>query len=107
VRALAQYSLEDAAAVCDLDDAQRLVEMALRPSEVVTKDRAVTQRWALELYNSNRWAGARWWSYYDPRWGSFGLWDVRALRVTGVTVLDDLDQPDVAAAADVLNRRRR
>ncbi len=107
VRALARYSLDEPAAVCDLDDATRLVELGLRPSDVVTKDRSVTQRWALALYHANRFAGVRWWSYYDPRWGSFGLWDVRPLHLIDVTVLDDLDQPDFAAAADVLNRRRR
>jgi hypothetical protein len=107
VRALATYELDDArAAVCDLDDARRLVELGLRPSDVVTRDRAVTQRWAGELFAARRFAGVRWWSYYDPRWGSFGLWDVSALRLVSVTPLADVEQPDFVAAAEVLNRLR-
>jgi len=108
VRALVAYELDDRrASVCDLDDARRLVELRLRPSEVVTRERTVTQRWASALFARSEFAGVRWWSYYDPRWGSYGLWDVATLRVTSVTVLDDVDQPDVVAAADVLNRIRR
>jgi hypothetical protein len=107
VRALASYSLDDAAPVCDLDDSARLVELGLRPSQVVTKERAVTQRWALDIHNLGRFAGVRWWSYYDPRWGSIGLWDLRAIKLLDVRVLDDVDDPDVVDAADVLNRVRR
>jgi len=108
VRALAHYTLDDGARpVCDLDDAARLVDLALRPSQVVTRDRTVTQEWSAAIYHRDEFAGVRWWSYYDPRWGSFGMWDARALTLVGVTVLDDLDQPDIAEAADVLNRVRR
>jgi hypothetical protein len=107
VRALATYELDDVdAAVCDLDDARRLVDLGLRPSQVVTRDRVVTQRWSADIYASARFAGVRWWSYYDPRWGSYGLWDVSSLSVTSVTVLDDIEQPDFVAAAEVLNRIR-
>jgi hypothetical protein len=97
---------EDIATVCDLDDATRLVELDLRPSRVVTKDRAITQGWALDLYNVDAFAGVRWWSSYDSRWGSYGVWDITALTLIDVSVLDDIDQPDFAEAADVLNRRR-
>jgi hypothetical protein len=48
-----------------------------------------------------------WWSYYDPRWGSVGLWDVSALELVAVDVLDELDRPEIAEAADVLGRIRR
>lgn len=108
VRALVSYELDDErATVCDLDDARRLVELGLRPSQVVTRDRHVTQHWSATIFARAEFAGVRWWSYYDPRWGSYGLWDVGAVRVASVTVLDDIDQPDVVAAADVLNRVRR
>jgi hypothetical protein len=107
VRALATYELDDAvASVCDLDDAARLVELGLRPSDVVTRDRTVTQRWSADIHARGDFAGVRWWSYYDPRWGSFGLWDTAALRVVSVTVLDDVEQPDFVQAAEVLNRIR-
>lgn len=107
VQALVEYEAQDAALnVCDLDDARRLVVLALRPSEVVTRDRAVTQAWAARIFDGGGFAGVRWWSYYDPRWGSLGLWDVRALKVAKVTQLT-LEHPAVVEAAAVLNRPLR
>ena len=87
VRALVSFDLADDAAVADLDDAARLVELGLRPSRVVTRDRTVTQAWANELFLAGTFAGVRWWSYYDPEWGSVGLWDAAALAVTDVEEL--------------------
>jgi hypothetical protein len=104
VRALVSYELDEGVAVCDLDDADALVEWGLRPSEVVTRNRAVTQSWALKLYETGRYAGVRWWSYYDPRWGSVGLWDSRPLTVVDVAVLEDLLHPAMVEAAAVLCR---
>lgn len=103
VRALATYDLADGPAVCDLDDAHRLVQLSLRPSDVVSRDRARTQGWAARIYADAEYAGVRWWSYYDPRWGSFGLWDITGIRVAGVAPLA-LDHPAVTEAADVLLR---
>lgn len=102
-RALASYELSLAAAVLDLDDADALKRLGLRPSDVVTRDRSVTQRWALAAYLEHRWVGVRWWSYHDPRWHSFALWDLRKLRVIGVDALS-LQHPAVAEAAAVLGR---
>ena len=107
VQALVEYEADDAAlTVCDLDDAERLVVLALRPSQVVTRDRAVTQAWAARIFDGGGFAGVRWWSYYDPQWGSLGLWDVSALKVREVTVLT-LDHLAVVEAAAVLNRPLR
>lgn len=106
-QALVEYEADDAAlSICDLDDARRLVVLALRPSEVVTRDRAVTQAWAAQIFDAGGFAGVRWWSYYDPRWGSLGLWDVGGLTVAQVTPLT-LEHPAVVAAAAVLNRPLR
>lgn len=102
-RALAVFVLEDEAAVCDLDDARCLVERDLRPSQVVTRDRSLTQAWALRIFREDRWAGVRWWSYYDPRWGSHGIWAVDALHLEHVEGLT-LDHPGLLEAAEVLNR---
>lgn len=107
VRALASYTLDDDHAVCDMDDTHRLVELELRPSQVVTRDRSVTQRWAAELFSQDRFVGVRWWSYYDARWGSLALWHADLLTVTDVEVLDDVAQPDFVEAAEVLARVRR
>jgi hypothetical protein len=102
-RALATFVLDDNVEVCDLDDAPRLVELGMRPSEVVTRDRAVTQAWALRVFRQQRWGGVRWWSYHDPRWGSHGIWAVHRLHLDHVEGLT-LDHPAVNEAAEVLNR---
>jgi RES domain len=103
VRALATYTLDPAIIVCNLDDAARLVELDLRPSQVVTRERAVTRAWALRIFDEQRWGGIRWWSYYDPRWGSHGIWAVDGLTVDDVEVLT-LDHDAILEAAEVLNR---
>ncbi|MBN9608439.1 MAG: hypothetical protein BGO26_19615 [Actinobacteria bacterium 69-20] len=102
VRALVAYDLGGHAAVCDLDDADRLASLGLRPPRVVTRDREVTQAWARELFEGGQYAGVRWWSYYNPDWGSVGLWDSAALHVTDVVTLT-VDHPAfVAAAAEII-----
>lgn len=104
VRALVTYEAdEDALAVCDLDDAGRLVDLLLRPSQVVTRDRAVTQGWAGRVFDAGGFGGVRWWSYYDPRWGSLGLWQVSALKVVSRAALT-IDHPAFVEAAAVLLR---
>ena len=104
VQALIEYDAPDQTfAVCDLDDASRLVGLKLRPSQVVTRDRQVTQTWAARIFSGGQYAGVRWWSYYDPQWGSLGLWDVGGIRVRKVTPLT-MDHPAVIEAAAVLNR---
>ncbi len=103
VRAVVSYEAPDTVAVCDLDDAERLVEFGLRPSRVVSRDRVLTQASAARIYQMRAFAGVRWWSYYDPRWGSFGLWDAEPLRVVEVSALT-LDHAALVEAAGVLLR---
>lgn len=102
-RALATYELSDEAPVLDLDDADALKRLGLRPSDVVTRDRTITQRWALAAYLERRWVGVRWWSYHDPGWHSYALWDRRHLVPIGVEALG-IDHPVIAEAAAVLQR---
>lgn len=90
----------------DLDDARALLERDLKPSAVVTRDRKVTQAWALRVFREKRWAGVRWWSYHDPGWGSYGLWDMKRLRSRSVAPLDR-EHPAVRAAASTLARPLR
>jgi hypothetical protein len=46
----------------------------------------------------------RWWLYYEPRWTSFGLWDIRRLAVEEVRVLR-LDDAAFMEASRVILRR--
>lgn len=104
VQAIATFELDPATQICDLDDASRLVKLGLRPSQVVTRDRKVTQAWALSIFRQQSFGGIRWWSYHDPRWGSHGVWATSNLKLQGVEALT-LDHAAVTEAAAVLNRR--
>ncbi|MBK9178149.1 MAG: RES domain-containing protein [Acidimicrobiales bacterium] len=104
VQAIATYELPDDTPICDLDDAHRLVDLGLRPSQVVTRDRRVTQAWARAIHAQSRWHGVSWWSYHDPRWSSHGIWHLDGLTPIEVSALR-LDHPGLLEAADVLARQ--
>ena len=101
-RSLVTYELHDAARVCDLDDGRALLERAIRPSQVVSFDLGVTQRWALSIYGEGRWSGIGWWSRMDSRWANVAVWDVAQLDVLAIETLR-LDHPALVEAADVLD----
>jgi RES domain len=104
--ALATYELpDDRDPVCDLDNAARLLAYDLRPSEVVARDRNVTQAWAEQIYRSGKWAGISWWSRYDSRWRSFGLWSRKYLRVSNPPEPLTMRHAAVREAAELLPRR--
>ena len=104
VRAIAHFGLENGAPVCDLDDGAMLVKLGLRPSEVVSRDYPRTRRWAQGIFDQKAWIGVRWWSYYDSRWASFGIWDMRYVRLADVEVLTSA-HPAVEEAARIIIRR--
>lgn len=87
-QAIATFDASDVRVV-DLDDPRTLVERDLRPSIVVTRDRDRTQRWALKIYDEAEWHGIRWWSFHEPDWGSFGVWDRDTIELEDVAVLSD------------------
>lgn len=103
-RALARYRLPTQAPVCDLDDPARLLDLSLRPSDIVTRDYHRSRAWARRIHARGEWSGVRWWSYYDPQWSSFGLWDIRNLAVEEVAVLR-ISDPAIREAARVISRR--
>jgi len=105
-RAIGTYELPDAAAVADLDDPSVLVTLGLRPSRVSTRRRPVTQAWARTLFEQHQWIGVRWWSYHDPDWYAYGLWDRTKLRVVQVDPLAIGNQA-IIDAANLLRRIRR
>jgi len=104
VRALARYRLAEEAPVCDLNDPQQLLALGLRPSDVVSRDYTHTRAWARRIYEHGRWVGVRWWSYYDPRWTSMGLWDRSKLVLDGISPLR-LDDEAVLQASRIIARR--
>jgi len=101
-RSLATYEVEDIGSL-DLDDARNLLDRRLRPSDVVTRDRKRTRRWALSIFAEREWDGIRWWSARDPDRGAYGLWNIGLLRVLDVTPLN-LDHVAVVEASRSLCR---
>lgn len=104
VRAIASYRLREEARVCDMDDPAQLLALAVKPSDIVSRDYARTRAWARRIYEQGVWAGIRWWSYYHPEWASFGLWDLRRLALVDVRTLH-LDDSALREAARVITRR--
>lgn len=102
-RCLVTYAVPDDLAILDLDDARALLRRRLKPSQVVTRDRAVTQAWALRIHGEGGHAGVRWWSYYNPDWGSIGLWDRERIEVGDVTPLTR-ESPELETARQLLLR---
>jgi hypothetical protein len=102
--ALATYELPDRAAICDLDNAARLLAYDLRPSGVVARERGVTQAWAARIHGTKKWIGIAWWSRYDSRWCSLGLWNRKLLRLKGGPDVLSLAHPAVQEAAVLLPR---
>lgn len=103
VRAIASYQLAAGAPLCDLDDPAQLGVLGLRPSDVVSRDYERTRAWARRVYEQERYVGVRWWSYYDPRWASIGLWDLSIVQVGEVRPLS-LADPALVEASRVIAR---
>jgi hypothetical protein len=103
--ALAELELGGgSAALVDLDDPIVLTAESLRPSEVATSRRSVTQGHAARLYDAHpQAAGLRWWSTLEASWINVTLFDRarRALAVRRVRPLGAADD-DVRAAAHFL-----
>ncbi|MFZ0030446.1 MAG: RES family NAD+ phosphorylase [Candidatus Cybelea sp.] len=103
--ALAAFYLDDRAAICDLDNAARLLAYGLAPSDVVARDRSKTQAWAARIYKTDRWVGIAWWSRYESGWQSIGLWDVSNLQLKGEPERLSVRHAAVQEAAALLPRR--
>jgi hypothetical protein len=107
-RALGTYRVDDATPILDLDDPRVLLDRHLRPTQVVSRQRTVTQQWALSIFleehNDKRaWSGVRWWSYHRPQWQILGLWSVvpECVEVEPLT----LRHPAVVDAAAALSKQ--
>jgi hypothetical protein len=104
VRAVARYRMPGDTPLCDLDDPKQLLRLGLRPSQVVTRDYTRSRAWARRIYEQKSWTGVRWWSYYDPRWASIGLWKLDRLTFEDVRPLR-LDDAELIEASQTIARR--
>lgn len=104
--ALAAIELPDDSELIDLDDPAVLRRRRLRPSQVATRDRSITQPQALAAYRETEAAGLRWWSVFESLWANYTIFDRTAskLRVEDLRTLS-LDDAAVAEAADFLGLR--
>src|ERR1700719_1710944 len=69
--ALHTFYIPDSSRIIDLDNAKYLFDRGLRPTQVVSVNRAVTQSWAKDLFHEPgatgpAWHGVRWWSRHHP-----------------------------------------
>jgi hypothetical protein len=106
--ALAALELPDRAQVVNLDDPEMLAAHELRPSDVATRRRDVTQPQALRLYRRHRFAaGLRGWSVFEALWANFTIFERAQSRLTliGIRALR-VEDPAVVEAADVLGLGR-
>ncbi len=82
--ALAAYEIPDDLAIFNLDDVDALKTIGImRPTNVITRDRAKTQAWAQTIFDIGTYEGASWWSYYRPDWTIIGLWNYGSVRLMG------------------------
>lgn len=107
-RALATMRLPDDLRILDLDDPRVLLDRALRPTQVVARNRAVTQAWGHRAWSErdphgepHRWQAVQWWSVHEPAWSVLASWVRPSLE--DVTPLTG-DHPAVREAARVLRR---
>lgn len=100
--ALARVELDQRARLVDLDRPEVLAERGLRPSQVATRARDVTQPQALAIHDDGA-DGIRWWSTFESLWANVTLFDraSRRLRLRDVTSLT-VEAPAVREAMDVL-----
>ncbi|MBW8060466.1 MAG: RES domain-containing protein [Solirubrobacterales bacterium] len=102
--ALASLELPDEATVVDLDDPVALTAEGLRPSQVATRRRSVTQAHAAEIHAAHPDAVAiRWWSTLEASWINWTVFDraIGELELERTTKLE-VDDPGVLEAADLL-----
>lgn len=101
---LAALELSDDAVAVDLDDPKVLAAAGLRPSRVATRERAVTQEIAADLYRADdETVGLRWWSTIEAGWINWTLFDRVADHLTLVEASElRIDDPVVRDAAAAL-----
>lgn len=88
IRMLGLYSFaEELHPLLDFDSPRALLDRALRPTEIIIRNRPRTQHVAREAFNEHAWGGLSWWSMHRPQWTLHLLWDVEGIAVEGVEEL--------------------
>ena len=101
---LARLELEDDSQLVELDDPRILVRTRLRPSQVATNVRAVTQAYAARIFDEHPVAaGLRWWSTLEASLANLTLHE-RAAEALGLLDVErlTLEHPATREAAEML-----
>jgi hypothetical protein len=101
---LAALQIEDESHLIDLDEPRVLTRTRLRPSQVATNARAITQAYATRIFDEHPTAvGLRWWSTIEASLANLTLYDRAAdsLQLVGVEELT-LEHSATREAADLL-----
>lgn len=85
-KALVGLRLEDALSLVDLDDPSQLAARQVRPSQVATMRRTVTQRIAGSIFDEGA-GGLLWWSTLEAEWTNVTLFYDRALPYVSMMAL--------------------
>lgn len=109
-RAMAVFEFDDDRPLLDLDDAEVLSRLGVKPSQVVVQDLSTTQQIARRVHEAaaREYAGMSWWSSQLPSQTSVMLWAADAappegLRLVGIEPLS-VEHPAVIEAAAQLYR---
>jgi RES domain len=68
-------------ALPDLGDPRKLVELGIRPDDLSSRDRPLTQRISRTLHDDHGLPGFRWWSAFGGQWHVAVLYNELKLRV--------------------------
>ena len=101
---IAAIEIPDDARIFSIDNAPNLMKLKLRPSQVVTRDNAVTQAWARKIFELGKYAGISWWSILWPEWQSYGVWSLAGVQVLSIENLS-ISHAAVLKSAEVLNKQ--
>lgn len=102
--ALVSFTIPDDVSIVDLDDASALVTRGLRPSQVATRRRTVTQRIAQSIFDDGA-IGLLWWSTLEAEWTNVTLFHERAVPMVSAVnppVRLSTKLPEVQQAAEQL-----
>ena len=103
-QAIAAIEIPDGARIFNLDNAPNLVKLKLPPSQVITRNNAVTQAWARKIFEFNKFVGIHWWSIFWPEWQSYGVWNLTGVKILGIENLS-IAHEAVVESAKVLNKQ--
>ena len=104
--ALATLAVPDDLVIFELNDIEAMRSIGiLRPTDIITRDREITQAWARRIFERGGFAGVRWWSFYDPGWPVVGLWSHERIVLDRSPDVLTVSTPVVLEAAATIVRQ--